>query len=467
MSTHVGKYITHGARFISSNGLENSGARWLPQGSVLFSSRAPIGYTAIASQAVTTNQGFKSFVPATGIASDFLYYWLTSVKRIADEFASGTTFLELSGAKAAQLPFPVAPHAEQTRIVEKLEELLSGLDAGVAELKAAQQKLARLRQSLLKSAVQGELTAAWRTRHPPQESGAQLLERILAERRSRWEARQLAKFDQQGKAPPKDWRQKYPEPVQPDTADLPALPQGWVWASAEQLCEFITKGTTPPKDVDDGGQPEVPFLRVTNLTDRGALDMRDQVFVSSATHRGFLARSVVYPGDVLMNIVGPPLGQVATVPDTWPEWNINQAIAIFRAVDGVSPSFICSYLLSSVAQRWLKSRAKTTAGQTNLTLELCRNLPVPLPPANEQDVIGQALEAAVSATADQAMAVSLALQQSTAQRQNLLRAAFSGQLVPQAPADEPASALLARIRAERAVLGSARKPRGRKKKEIS
>lgn len=370
--------------------------------------------------------------------------------------------------RISQIRLPISPRVEQTRIVEKLEALLSGLDAGMAELKAAQHKLAHYRQSLLKAAVQGELSAAWRERHPPAETGAQLLTRILTERRTRWEARQRAKFERQGKAPPKDWQRKYPEPVQPDTADLPDLPQGWVWASAEQLCEFITKGTTPPKGVDDGSQPEVPFLRVTNLTDRGALDMHDRVFVSSATHRGFLARSVVYPDDVLMNIVGPPLGQVAIVPDTWPEWNINQAIAIYRAVDGVLPSFVCAYLLSPAAQHWLKARAKTTAGQTNLTLELCRRLPVPLPPTDEQREIGQALEAAISAAADQAAATSLALKQSTAQRQNILRAAFSGQLLPQNPADEPASALLARIRAERAAQGGGKKkPRGRKKPEAA
>ena len=401
--------------------------------------------------------------PPDGLDIRWLYHYLGTQN--LGELDKSTAIPSLSRDDLYKVQVPLAPTAEQITVVEKLEELLSDLDAGVAELKAAQQKLARYRQSLLKAAVQGELTAAWREQHPPTETGAQLLERILVERRTRWEARQLAKFEQQGKARPKDWQKKYPEPVWPDTADLPALPQGWVWASAEQLCEFITKGTTPPKDVDDGSRPEVPFLRVTNLTDRGVLDMQDQVFVSSATHRGFLARSVVYPGDVLMNIVGPPLGQAAIVPGTWPEWNINQAIAIYRAVDGVAASFVCSYLLSSVAQRWLKSRAKTTAGQTNLTLELCRNLPIPLPPTGEQAVIGRVLEAAVSAVADQAKTADLALPQSTAQRQNILRSAFNGQLVPQDPADEPASALLARIRAERAAQGAIKKPRGRKARE--
>ena len=353
--------------------------------------------------------------------------------------------------------------AQQTRIVEKLEELLSDLDAGVAELKAAQRKLSQYRQSLLKAAVEGALTAQWRAQHTPTETGAQLLERILTERRARWEARQLAKFEAQGKAPPKDWRKKYPEPVLPDISDLPKLPPNWVWASGEQLCEFITKGTTPPKDLDTDGEKTVPFLRVTNLTDRGELDLSDKVFVSAKTHQGFLARSAVYPDDVLMNIVGPPLGQVAVVPKTFPEWNINQAIAIFRAVDGVLPAFICCHLLSPVAQKWLKARSKTTAGQTNLTLEVCRELPFPLPPVDEQQALVLHLTAAIDGTARQNQTIDQALKQSAAQRKNILKAAFSGQLVPQDPGDEPAAVLLERIRAERAATAPAAR-RGRQTK---
>lgn len=361
---------------------------------------------------------------------------------------------------SAELPLP--PAAEQTRIVAKLEELLSDLDAGVAELKAAQAKLQQYRQSLLKAAVEGSLTRAWREANPaPEETGADLLARIQVERRARWEAQQLARFEAQGKAPTKGWREAYAEPARPNAADMPALPTGWTWASAEQLCTFITKGTTPPKGLDTSDEKTIPFLRVTNLTDRGVLDMTDKVFVSDATHQGFLARSKVVPGDVLMNIVGPPLGQVALVPGSSPEWNINQAIAIFRAVDGVLPDFICCYLLSPIAQRWLKARAKTTAGQTNLTLEVCRQLPIPLAPMGEQKAVVNALAGQLASLDTLEDAVPAAERQSTAQRQNLLRAAFAGQLVPQDPADEPASELLARIRAERAARGIARTPRAK------
>lgn len=299
------------------------------------------------------------------------------------------------------------------------------------------------------------------------ETGAQLLERILTERRARWEEKQLAKFKEQGKTPPKDWQKKYPEPVQPDTTNLPELPEGWVWASAEQLCEFITKGTTPPKNLDAGGQKTIPFLRVTNLTDHGELNLADEVFVSVKTHQGFLARSVVYPNDVLMNIVGPPLGQVAVVPSTFKEWNINQAIAIFRAIDGILPWLICWYLLSPVAQQWLKARSKTTAGQTNLTLEVCRSLPFPLPPREEQQSLIASIDTAMNAIVSQEQAIAHALKQSAAQRQNILRAAFAGELVPQDPNDEPASVLLERIHAERVERNVLKKPRGRKMKETS
>ena len=121
------------------------------------------------------------------------------------------------------------PKPEQARIVEKLEELLSNLEAGVAGLKAAQRKLAQYRQSLLKAAVEGALTADWRAAHgKPQETGADLLQRILTERRNRWEQKQLAKFAEQGTMPPKDWQAKYPEPVAPDRNELPSLPEGWV-----------------------------------------------------------------------------------------------------------------------------------------------------------------------------------------------------------------------------------------------
>jgi type I restriction enzyme S subunit len=353
----------------------------------------------------------------------------------------------------------LAPTREQAKIVEALEAMLSDLDAGVAELKAAQRKLVAYRQSVLKAAVEGRLAARDDSPAAGESSlpatGELLLLQILVARRAQWEARQRARFEEQGKPAPKDWRSKYAEPISVRAETLSALPSGWTWSSAEQLCGFITKGTTPPTGQDQGGAMTVPFLRVTNLSQDGSLDLSNQVLVSDAVHRGLLARSIVYPGDVLMNIVGPPLGQVSVVPASFPEWNINQAIAVFRAVDGVLPSWLCLCLLSPVTQRWLRAQAKTTAGQTNLTLEVCRSMPVPLPPTAVQAEMAEAANGVLAEITALETATAQGLRLAAAQRRNLLKAAFSGQLVKQDPADEPASALLARIQAARAAAAQA------------
>ena len=139
----------------------------------------------------------------------------------------------------ASLKAPVAPSSEQHRIVAKLDELFSELDAGVAALERAQAKLKRYRASVLKAAVEGKMTEEWRRNNLPDETGEELLQRILVERRKRWEQEQLAKFKAKGQKPPKNWQQKYKEPVEPNTADLPELPEGWCWVGIEHLSAFV------------------------------------------------------------------------------------------------------------------------------------------------------------------------------------------------------------------------------------
>ena len=140
----------------------------------------------------------------------------------------------------------LAPLNEQRRIVAKIEELFSELDAGVAALERAKANLKRYRASVLKAAVDGSLTAEWRAKHPEIEPASKLLERILAERRRKWEADQLAKFKAAGKEPPKNWRAKYAEPSPPDTSNLPELPESWCWATLDAVA-LIVGGITKDK----------------------------------------------------------------------------------------------------------------------------------------------------------------------------------------------------------------------------
>jgi type I restriction enzyme S subunit len=157
LSGYSEKYISEGARSITEAGLANSGARMMPAGTVLFSSRAPIGYVAIAANPVCTNQGFKSFVLRAGLSPDFVYYYLQHAKKLAVGLASGTTFLEISGKKAAQIPVPIPPIDEQRAIVAEIEKQFSRLDAGMAALKRVQANLKRYRAAVLKAACEGRL----------------------------------------------------------------------------------------------------------------------------------------------------------------------------------------------------------------------------------------------------------------------------------------------------------------------
>lgn len=196
------------------------------------------------------------------------------------------------------------------------------------------------------------------------------------------------------------------------------------------VCEFITKGTTPQKDELFAGDGDVPFIKVYNLTFDGSLDFSiDPTFVATVTHDGFLKRSKVYPDDVLMNIVGPPLGKVSIVPHTYAEWNINQAIVRFRCKDMLMNTFLSHFLLSENTIRAYSNRAKATAGQFNLTLEICREIEIPLPTVEEQQQIVQEIESRLSVCDKIEETITHSLKQSEALRQSILKKAFEGKLV--------------------------------------
>lgn len=374
-------------------------------------------------------------------------------------FVTGSTRLKLTSSAMKQIPMVVAPAAEQARIVAKLEELLSDLDAGMAELKAAQKKLGQYRQSLLKAAVEGALTAEWRAKNAPSETGAQLLERILSERRARWEAKQLAKFAKQGKTPPKDWQKKYPQPVQPDTTDLPQLPEGWVWASVDQLGETTT-GFTPSTANADYFGGNIPFFKPTDL-DAGyeVVNYRESLTALGAAQGRLLPAK-----SILVTCIGATIGKTGLARVSCAT---NQQInAISTIEDEVSPEYVFFVMTSGFGQSQIKNNASATTLPI-LNKSKFERLAIPLPSRSEQDEVIGLLEVKISQIAEEELAVELSLKQSTAQRQNILRAAFVGELVPQDPNDEPARALLERIRAERAERAKQPKTRKTKPKEIA
>jgi len=390
-------------------------------------------------------------------------YFLVQSQEFVDAMCSvvqGALYPAVRPGDIGAFMLRVPPLPEQNRIIDKLEELLSDLDAAVAELKTAQKKLAQYRQSLLKAAVEGQLTANWRERNDElEESGAQLLKRSLRERRLHWERRQLAKFEEQGKEPPQGWKGAYREHLPANTQDLPELPIGWAWASLDMLGEIASGVAKGSKQDERNVLREVPYLRVANVQ-RGYLDLTE-VKTILATERD-IRELALQDGDVLFNEGGDrdKLGR---------GWVWRGAVSpcihqnhVFRMrpyLKDLHPEFI-SHHGNTFGKLWFQTAGKQTTNLASINMGMLREFPVPVPPAAEQREIASALDAALTSIADQAATVNRALRQAAAQRKNILQAAFSGQLVPQDPNDEPASVLLERIRAKRAAQGEEGK-RGR------
>lgn len=162
LSNYNNMYISKGKKMITKLGLMKSSAKLLPKGTVCLSSRAPIGYVVIAKNELSTNQGFKSFLPSKVFKSEYLYWYLKSIKHILEAKASGTTFLELSAKKAGEVEIPLPPIKEQQRIVNRIESLFAKLDRAKELIENTLAQFEQNKMAILHKAFTGELTVKWR-----------------------------------------------------------------------------------------------------------------------------------------------------------------------------------------------------------------------------------------------------------------------------------------------------------------
>jgi len=189
LSGYMEKYISHGSRDLSEKGLATSSAKLMPAGALLFSSRAPIGYVAIAANEISTNQGFKNFVFSNEIVSTYAYYYLKSIRGLAESLGTGTTFKEISGATAKTLPFVIPPFAEQKEIADRLNTLLAQVEVTQARLARIPDIIKQFRQSVLAAAVSGKLTKDWRKDNPACTTQQLLKNHQSLPRPARWNSR--------------------------------------------------------------------------------------------------------------------------------------------------------------------------------------------------------------------------------------------------------------------------------------
>ena len=379
--------------------------------------------------------------------------------------SKGVGIHHLSADRFASMPFLLPPKEEQGRIVAKVEELLSDLDAGVAALKRAKANLKRYRAVVLKAAVEGKLTEEWRAKHPAKEPASALLARILKERRQKWEADQLAKFATADKEPPKNWREKYVEPTPPDTTGLPELPDSWCWASVEQTSEVQGGIQKQPKRTPAANS--FPFLRVANVhRNRLELDEIHRIELFGEE----LERLRLQPDDLLVvegNGSKTEIGRSAIWRGEIENCVHQNHIIRVRFLAG-SSRYLNAYWNSPSGNGRVMEQAASTSGLYTLSVTKVCALPLPLAPLTEQQEIVEEVEQRLSVIAAAEMQVAQDLRRSDRLRQSILKQAFEGKLVPQDPRDEPASVLLARLAENRTQVGqSTTKPKTARRKAKS
>ncbi|MFM5042447.1 restriction endonuclease subunit S [Aeromonas caviae] len=417
------------SRKIKRSSLEN---RNLQPGDILIEisgggPEQPVGRTVLITEhvlkkfdtAVVGTNFLRLARPYNQVSSKYLNYFLTYfyISGQVVHYQGGSNNLRnLKFKEYSAIEVPFASFYEQKEIADLLDKLLAKVEATQARLARIPDIIKQFRQSVLTAAVSGKLTNEWR---------------------------------------------------KSNNVDL----SSWIFDLAKNLCDKVQSGSTP-KDNPFGQNGKIPFLKVYNIVNqRIDFDYKPQ-FVTSEVHSQKLKRSVALPDDVLMNIVGPPLGKVALLTNQYPEWNINQAITLFRTGNKkLIAKFLYFVLCEGCLVREVLHDVKGIVGQVNISLSQCREAVIPCPSLKEQAEIVSRVEqlfAYADTLEQQAKAAKERVDNLT---QAILAKAFRGELTSDwrtanpdlISGDNSAAALLARIQAERATASGKKGKRGTSK----
>ncbi|WP_288355578.1 restriction endonuclease subunit S [uncultured Cycloclasticus sp.] len=338
------------------------------------------------------NQRVGNFkiIDETVVDKRYRDYYVSSLRKDIEGAAYGGAQPNISSKGIEEFEFPLAPPEQQKRIVAKIEELFSHIDAGIEALKKAKQLLKQYRQSVLKAAVTGELTKEWREANKDRlEPASQLLERILKERRRKWEEQQLEQFKAKGKMPKGDkWKGKYKEPALGKERFFSCLPPEWSVATIDQLAKEVRYGTSSKTNDDDTG---VPVIRMGNIVE-GVLNYSKLKYLP-ADHNEF-PELLLDDKDLLFNRTNSAelVGKTAIFRDTGKQTSLASYLIRVRMLTEVESEFIAFYINSSCGKNWIKSCVSQNVGQANVNGTKLKDLVVPLPSHKEQLEIVRCVE---------------------------------------------------------------------------
>ncbi len=326
---------------------------------------ATIGKVAIAGIELTTNQACCACTPYQ-IYNKYLLYYLMASKQRFIEMGEGGAQPNISREKIIAFPFPLPPLAEQHRIVAKIEELLPMVEEYGKAQEALDKLNAELPERLKKSILQEAITGRLVPQDPNDEPASVLLDKIRAEKK---------RLVKEGKLKKKDLEET---PISEDEIPF-KIPESWEWVRIGTLLQLVSDGThKTPNYVSSG----VPFLSVQNIS-TGKLTMDKIKYITKEEHNILIKRVKPSIGDILVCRIGT-LGKALKI--YWDfEFSIFVSLGLLRAVDPRLSDYIVFCINSPLGFKWIQENKVGGGTHTyKINLSDLPNMPIPLPPYNEQ-----------------------------------------------------------------------------------
>lgn len=316
----------------------------------------------------------------------------------------GMANVSLPLKEIALIEIPLPPVTEQLKFVEEYKQLETAKNKLDVELTHQLSLVKQLRQSFLREAMQGKLTAEFRSANPEgiegENSAQALLNKIVALAQSTKKGKELA-------------------PISEDEIPF-KIPESWVWCRLGEICSKIGSGSTPKGS--NYSEKGFPFFRSQNIQDYGLI-YDDIKFISDEV-QSQMKGTVVISGDILLNITGGSLGRCALVPDDFKRGNVSQHVCIIRA-ESVENKFIHKLILSPYIQQCIFS-STTGAGREGLPKYNLEQFIIPLPPLFEQQAIVSKLDELMRTCDELEASIRTSQQQNEMLLQQVLREALEG-----------------------------------------
>ena len=420
---------------ITQEAVDESSTNLIPADTVIMATRVGLGKVVRVPYATTINQDLKALVSPPELNKSYLEYWLVSKAQHLKSIGSGTTVKGIRLEQVKELDFPLAPLEQQKRIVAKIEELFSHIDAGIEALNKAKKLLKQYRQSVLKAAVTGEHTKEWRAANADRlEPESQLLERILEERQAEYSRKMavwkenLEKWEAADRCGKKPVKPQKPKSMAEPAGGLGSLPDGWSWLRLGSLAVDVFDGpfgsSLKSSDYVDNG------VRVIRLENIGSLEFKNEkiTYVSEDKYE-VLKKHTVSSGDIVFSSFVADGTRVAVLPE-----NIRRAInkadcfCVRAFGDSIDANYLANFLSTASAYKALESQVHGATRPRVNTTQL-KELEIPICSVDEQREIVACVKEKFISIERLVKEVDCQMNAADKNKQSILDSAFSGGLL--------------------------------------